>query len=190
MKPFLRRTALAAEASADLLNYPKNIFSLSALFIAFVVVLQWFFQPSVFWSIITNPALSLADKLDVIIDGFFAVFQLIDDFTPISFITIAALQSVSIVMWFELRRIARHQNKQQLASIGLGLIGSGCVACGGSVLSPLLSWVASGVSVRAAEAVGDIVLFAAIIISFRAWLSIGVKYAHALRLARQVEHQK
>ncbi len=182
---FLNKLQLAALASIHVFYFPRNVFRFAAIFFLFVVMLQWFFQPSVFWDIITNSALSLADKLDVIIDGFFAVFQLIDDFTPISFILIALLQSLSIIMWLELRTIAKNQNKQQLVSIGLGLVGSGCVACGGSILSPLLGAVASSVSVGAAQAVGDVVLFLAIVISFRAWIKTGLEYSHALRITQK-----
>lgn len=178
LQTLLRQSKVAARSSLAVVLEPAGMIQFTTLFILLIITLQWLFQPQTFWDIITSSALTFSDKLDVIIDGFFAVFQLIDDFTPISFIAIAAFQAIAVVMWLRLRHLTRSkQAKKQAVALGLGLLGSGCVACSGSVLSPLLTALATNLSISAAQAIGDFVLLFAIGFSIRAWLAVGLQYA-------------
>lgn len=176
-----RMTHTAARSLVILLE-PFRMVQFTMLFALIIFVLQWLFQPGTFYSIVTNPALSTAEVVDVLIDGFFAVFRFVDDITPITFILIAFFQSTASVLWLELRKIARTQTaRTQIFPIGLSLVGSGCVACSGSVFSPLLAAAASELSVAVAQAIGDAVLLVAVLLSARAWRIVALEYAARTR---------
>ena len=96
---------------------------------------------------------------------------------PISIILIATFQASAIVLFFIVRRSRKKAVKQQIGSLAVGLIGSGCVACGGSILTPLLGAVASNVSVALAERISDILLLIAVLLSYRALSQISLVYA-------------
>jgi len=50
--------------------------------------------------------------------------------------------------------------------MGLSIIGAGCVACGGSLIAPILSLLATNVSISLAQSLGDILLLMAAVLSF------------------------
>ncbi len=176
-RKFVSELKIALRSSLEVLLEPRWMITFATLFFLIIVLLQWLFLPSSFWTIVTNKALSVTDKLDTLIQAFFDIFRFVDDLTPISFILIALLQATALVTWLALRSIISKRRSSQLGSLGIGLIGSGCVACGGSVLSPLLSAIASGISITVAERIGDVVLVGAVYLSFRAWRQISLEYA-------------
>ena len=160
------------KSSLSVLIEPRFVVLQFASFVAIIFVLQWLLQISTFSEVVTNSSLSISDKLDTFSTAFFDVFRLIDDLTPISFVLIALFQSSSLVMLASLRS-SRKKRRQQFASLGIALIGSGCVACGGSILSPVLGIVAAELSVGLAESIGNFVLIGAIIVSSITWYKIG-----------------
>lgn len=167
---------LTKPALSGTLKYLKSLDGLvGTLAIGSIVIfsLQWLFQPQLFWSIASNAALSLPDKIRAFSDGFVAVFRYVDDFTPIAFIIIGFFQAVTIGMIFSLRR-GKARNTSSLAA---ALIGSGCVACGGSILSPVLGIFFSSISVTVTQFIGDAILALAILLTLRSWVLISAKYA-------------
>lgn len=166
-------------ASQRLLADSRNvvIFMLSFFFI--ILLLQWLFDYKSFWQIISNSALSFLGKVELVVDGFFAIFKYGNDITPISFILIGLFQALSITMLLNIKGVSK---KKGAASLTAALIGSGCVACGGSVLTPLLSAIATGVSVAFAQRVGDIVLLVAIVLSYRALSRVVAQYESSQKI--------
>lgn len=79
------------------------------------------------------------------------------------------------------RRSKEAKSKNQLSgsagSLGLGLLGAGCVACSGSLLAPILGVVAANISIAAAERIGDILLVAAVMFSYWSLSRITFKLA-------------
>ena len=176
------RFKVAIHAAYDILLQPALLVLQVVVFIAIILLLQWLFQISVFTEIVTNQALSLSDKLDTLSDAFFSVFSLSNDLTPISFISIALFQSSSIALLVAIRSLRVKRNQKYATSLGLGLVGSGCVACGGSIFTPLLGLVATEISITFAEAIGDFILLGAVALAVKSWLDIANVYAREVRL--------
>lgn len=135
----------------------------------FVAVLQWLLNIELLIDILaTDSGLSFFEKIDFIADGVGRVFTELNDWTPLAFILISVFQSTALTLFIVLKRQAKLKKKvavKQATSMGVAILGAGCVACGGSLVAPLLSVLASNVSVTLAQSVGDILLFAAVLLS-------------------------
>lgn len=153
-----------------------------ALFVATLFVLQWLFNLSQFARIITSDALSFWDKIDVFVGAFFDMFNYINDLTPISMITIALFQSLAFTLLVIQKNTDTNSGSQQnislaTGSLGAGMIGVGCVACGGSLLTPILGLFVANVSVSVASAIGDILLVIAVVLSYYSLSKIAYAFA-------------
>ncbi len=158
----------------------KYLYLATALFVAILFLLQWLFsldQLEFLWS----SSLSVVEKIDFLIDGFLNIFKFADDIVPVSLILISAMQALAIsllvVLSKELKQIKKTKIKSQASSFTLGLVGAGCVACGGSMLTPILGIIASSVSITLAERIGDILLMFAMVLSYRALSKISYQVA-------------
>jgi len=146
-----------------------------------IAILQWLLNVSDFRYILTGDSgLSLFERLDVFVDGVGRVFTNLNDWTPIAFLLIALMQATAIILLIILKKQARLDKKtstKQVGSLGVALIGAGCVACGGSLMAPLLSLVATNVSIGVAQSVGDILLLVATALSLYA-LVVAIKHPY------------
>ena len=137
-----------------------------ALVPAVVAVLQWLFNIRLLWDVLfSDNGLSFFNKLDVLFESVWAVFTGLTDWTPIAFVLIAVLQATAITLFITLRRKAQLSRKvtaRQAASMGVAIVGAGCVACGGSLVTPLLGLLATNVSLALAESVSDLLLLVAV----------------------------
>lgn len=161
---------------------PKCFAIALLLFYVFMNLLQWLFQLDLLIEVFQNPALSTADKIDFMLDSFRAIFTTGLDVVPVMFVIIAGSMAISVTMTIIQSRQAS-ASKRGSSSIAMGLVGSGCVACGGSVISPIVSLFVSGSSVSAANALqafGDVILVIGAILSLRALMSTVEEYVRVV----------
>ena len=146
----------------------RYLWVVSVIFI--VMLLQWLLNIQELGFFLFGGQIPLSEGLEIIWDGLAGVFSLPTDFTPIAFILISLLQSSALVLLLILRnaRQAGKKAAKQAGSLGVAVVGAGCVACGGSLMTPLLGLLASNVSIGFASALGDILLALAIILSYMA----------------------
>lgn len=146
------------------------------LFVLVLFLLQWLFNIDQLLEIVLgdNP-LSVADRIDFVLDGFINIFRYANDFIPVAMISIAFLQALAITLLLRIRR-SRAGSKQALP-LGLSVLSVGCVACGGSILTPVLSLLASSVSVAFAETLSRLLLVAALVLSYKSLTSIALMTA-------------
>lgn len=152
------------------------------LFYAFMSVLQWLFQLDLLIDVFRNPALDVADKIDFMLDAFKAIFTSGLDIVPVMFTIIATSMAISVTFMI-IQSKHSSAKKRGSSSIIMGVFGSGCVACGGSVISPVVSLFVSGTSVAASNTIqtlGDIVLVIAAVLSVRALMSTAEEYARVV----------
>lgn len=164
----------------------KNIFSTNYGFVAaglyftILFILQWLFNIQEFWNILVHtPSLSALEKIDFFANGLLNVFRYFNDIVPISLILISLMQALAITLLIVKSRESSTKSKKSdsIGSLALALVGSGCVACGGSVLTPLLGAIASNISITLAERTADAVLIVAVLLSYRALSKISFKLA-------------
>lgn len=149
-----------------------------AIFIVIITILQWLFSLETLQVILTGDnGLSFIDKIDVLLDAFLKVFTQANDIVPISFILIAAFQATSI-MYLRVLKKKRRFTAGASKPLLFALFGSGCIACGGSLFTPLLSLLASGVSTSLAERLGDGMLVIGVLLSYRVLSQMTYAYAN------------
>jgi len=136
------------------------------LFAVILFTLQWLFNIDQLIDIVfgDNP-LSFAERLSFLYDGFINIFKFADNYVPVSMILIAFMQAATIVLVLSFKTNRKQTNKQSL-SMGLSLLGVGCVACGGSILTPLLAVVAANVSIGLVESISILLLGVGMVFSF------------------------
>lgn len=148
------------------------------IFFGVLFVLQWLFEYEQFYHIvIVNEAgLSFLQIMDVLFDSLASLFRYPDDLTPVSLILIAFFQSAIILIWIRSKKVEK-AHKASMGALGVGLLGAGCVTCAGSLLGVLLASFGAVLSVAMVQAIGDLLLVAAVVLSAKAFIDIGVKTA-------------
>lgn len=158
----------------------RAIYVWVGLFAVILFILQWLFNINQLFEVVlgSNP-LSIGERIDYLIDGFFNIFRFADDFVPIAMILIAAMQSLTLTLLIWYRGRKRIHAQQGLA-LGLSFIGVGCVACGGSILTPLLGVMAANVSVGLAEGLSDLLLLIGLVLSYTSMNHLAFQVAQAV----------
>ena len=154
---------------------------LAGTFTLSLLLLQWVFNYELFYEIlIKNPArLSLEVRFDVFVDAMLNVFRYGNDLTPVSLILISFFQASIITIWWRVRLIV-HSPQLRVKALGVGIIGSGCVACGSSLLPVILNLFGSTLSVGFVQTIGDILLVLAVVLSYRAALILALRSSGSL----------
>lgn len=145
-----------------------------------IFVLQWLFNIEGLLFIIRYTSQSIGEVIEFLSQGFLNIFRYPDDLTPISFILIAGLQATAVILVIRLKASAKPQLRKQTAALGVGLIGAGCVACGGSVLTPVLGALSTTFAAGVVNALSDILLIIAVILSYRVAVQAAQVYAAAV----------
>ncbi len=124
--------------------FKKPLYTIFAFFCAFLMltVIIWSLNYELVGYIITNPDMSFAQKLRFFSYGYEALFTSFDNFLSVSVIALSFLFGINLaVLTYSLRRktaSARATGTSGLAAT-LGILSSGCAACGTSLLGPLLA---------------------------------------------------
>ena len=150
-------------------------------FILVMILLQWAFNYELFWEIMidNNARLPFSERLDIFLDAIANVFRYANDLTPISLILISFFQASIVTIWWRVRLITR-ASRLRVGAIGIGIFGSGCVACGSSLLPLILETIGAALSVSLVQRIGDFLLIVAVILSYRAAIKLALRVSTAL----------
>ncbi len=141
-----------------------------------IMTLQWLLELDTLLYILGGDnGLDLWGRLRIIYEALGNVFRLADNIIPITFISLGFLQASSMVYLISLR-IQRANLKRTLLPLYVGVIGSGCVACGGSLLAPILAALSSGLGAALVNRVGALALVAAVIYSYSTFMKVSNEY--------------
>lgn len=171
------RTAFVTFFRAVWYEYYPALFAL--VFFTIILFLEWLFEYEQFYHIVfvNEASLSMTQIITILLQSAISVFKYPNDLTPVSLILIAFFQSATVLMWVRSRTFATKNSKSPLGALGIGLLGAGCVACASSLLGVLLSVFGAVVSVAMVQAIGDLLLIVAVILSLKAFIDIGFKMA-------------
>ena len=160
-------------------SFGPAIFTLAFFVVLFL--LQWVFNYELFWEIMVenNAMLPFSERLDLVLDAIANVFRYANDLTPISLLLISFFQASILTIWWRVRLITR-ANRLRMGALGVGILGSGCVACGSSLLPLLLETIGATLSVGLVQRIGDSLLILAVILSYRAALKLALRVSAAL----------
>ena len=108
-----------------------------------------------FGAIWTNGALGFFDKISFMIDSVMNVLSNLSDPRALSIFVFSFVSTVNLLlMWQTYRRRQQAKNNKLAAAGSIGaLIGSHCIACGGSLIAPLITTLAGSSAFFSAERV-------------------------------------
>lgn len=176
---WLAKTKVSAKATLHVLKQPRYVWRALLYSAGILFILQWLFAFSQVTAVLDQDPLGLPRYL---IDGYVNFLILIDGFIPISLLIIAILQGTALSMLKFVRDNESKHKGQRWRSMTLALFGSGCVACGGSIIAPLFSSFSAGASSYLSTTISQIVLTIAILLALRSLRDIGLKIASILSL--------
>jgi len=118
-------------------------------FLGIWLVTLWIFfyvtNISLFSEILQNPVLSVFDKISFLLNSFSNIFRYLDDPRVLSIVIFSFIAAVNfILMWavFKRRKNAARSSVSSAVGSGAALIGSHCIACGGSLVAPFITTLA------------------------------------------------
>lgn len=182
MRRFISKNKLLLLSTRHLFKNAKNVYIFSILFVLIAMILQWAFQYEVLWDIISNEGLNFGEKIQEVFQAFVNLFILIDDITPISILAISLVQALAATMLISARN-AKNKTKQ-IGTSALALAGMGCVSCRGSLLTPLLTVIASDISLTQAQNIGNVVLLISLVLSYLVLLRVVKEYANSIKITK------
>jgi len=100
---------------------------------------------SLFTEILQSPVLSVSDKISFLVDSFNNIFRYLDDPRVLSVVVFSLIAAINFVlMWAVFKRKQQTARSSMSSAVGSGaaLIGSHCIACGGSLIAPFITTLA------------------------------------------------
>lgn len=150
-------------AIARILAQPE--YALRALLYAVLIVfiLQWLFAYDQLIYVFKN--FGVVEVVRYLIEGSINFYTYVFyGFIPLAILTVAIILGVVLSLRHFVAK-GHFSSKKQSASAGVALIGAGCIACGGSILTPLLSSLNAGVASFYPELLSAAFLFLAVVLA-------------------------
>jgi hypothetical protein len=142
-------------AIAAVLTRPK--FATIAILVALLTlsVLIWLFALESLVHVLTLPGLAASEKALFVLSAYTNSLLYIDDPIVFTRVVFAILAGISFAMYWFIRS-HRHDTKMRrnLGGFTVALASAGCVACGTSLLAPLLTALGASLSVTASISIG------------------------------------
>lgn len=97
-----------------------------------------------FGAIWSNPVLSFGDKVSFMFDSFTSIISNVTDLRVLSLLIFSFVTAINLtLMWQTIKRRSKAKGARSstLGSVG-AIVGSHCIACGGSFAAPLITTLA------------------------------------------------
>ncbi len=147
----------------------SNLWQFALILLGLIFILQWAFA---YEQLIAVWDLGPEFIPQFLVDGYIAFFMNIIDFIPITITLIALFQALALL---GILRIRQKPSAGQAGSYGVALIASGCVACGSSLLAPVLASIGAAASTSAAAIISQSLLLIALALAIISWYITGKK---------------
>lgn len=124
------------------------------LMIATSFIFTWFFSLDVLLFVV-NSNIDLSQKSLFFISSITSVYGDIFSLHSFVFVVFSFIFASNIMLLVYLSRHRREDAAYKLnnSTMGAGLVGAGCVACSGSIITPLLSMVGIGATAQSSQAI-------------------------------------
>jgi hypothetical protein len=159
MKLFWLKLRTSARAVLRVLAVPSYGLLAAALAAVTLWVLLWFFNLNLLWTVWSSPQVNWFDKLSLPLAGFQSLVTNFDSWPAAIVGLFAVLSGINLALLvFVLRYRGRGATlatgSKNLGGLIAAIIGSGCAACGSSVLTPLATALGASLSAATATALG------------------------------------
>lgn len=173
LKALPKRIVRAYGAVGKLIYFhPAYLFLTIAISVVFYEIIFWFLNLGLFQYLLTTPFLSFGDKFHMIIGSYTGIFTLPLAPLSVTLFIVSVLQGSAVAAIVYTIRKERAMNRnaiKELSGTGvagaLSVLGLGCVPCGTSLVTPILTFFFATSSVAVAEKVGLYSAIFALIVS-------------------------
>lgn len=190
LKRLPRRIGVSCKVLLKLLYFRPAYLCLAlvASFLFYEVVF-WFLNAGLLHFLLTTEFLSLSDKVAIVASSYTGIFSL--PLAPVTFtlFIVSLLQGVAVAA---LAYAIRHERGAQKGLAGqfggtgvagaLSVLGLGCIPCGTSLITPIITFFFATSSAAVADKIGFYAAIAALIISVVTVYLAGIKLAPRLRV--------
>ena len=153
----------------------RKPFRFLMLWAAILWVFTYLTSLDLFGAIWTNPVLSVTDKISFMFESFLSIISNVLNLRVLSLFVFSFVTAINLtLLWHTLKRKRRaSSNKLSTAGSVGAIVGSHCVACGGSFLAPLVTTLA-----------GSGVYFSSERVNTAIYLSVGINIIAILFVGR------
>ena len=190
LKTLPKRIVTAFWALIRLLYFkPLYLLLAAVVSIVFYEIVFWFLNLGLFNYLLTTEFLTIGDKIGIIVGSYSSIFTL--PFSSISFtlFLVSVLQGAAVAALVYSIRKERAMNRSIAKEFGgtgfagvLSVLGLGCVPCGTSLVTPILTFFFASSSVAIAEEVGYYSAVLALIVSLITAYLAGYKLSSRLEV--------
>jgi len=150
--------------------------------VLFFEFLYWFLNYKLFWFLLTSGSLDVIEKFNLIFGSSLNYFSGKSVIQSLAVVLLSVLQGVVIAqIIFILRNQKTIDGKAfsgSLIASAVALFSVGCVSCGTSIVTPILSIFVSGVSAGLSESIHQASIYIGLIFAFYALFAIGQTVAN------------
>ena len=173
------------------LLYFKPLYLLLAavVSIVFYEIVFWFLNLGLFNYLLTTEFLTIGDKIGIIVGSYSSIFTLPLSSISFTLFLVSVLQGAAVAALVYSIRKERAMNRSIAKEFGgtgfagvLSVLGLGCVPCGTSLVTPILTFFFASSSVAIAEEVGYYSAVLALIVSLITAYLAGYKLSSRLEV--------
>ncbi len=132
----------------------KYLLLLVSLTVATSFIFTWFFSLDVVLFVV-NSNIDFNQKILFFIGSITSVYG--DIFSPYSVMfmlfSFIFASNITLLIYLSRHRRTNKNNKLSSSTMGAGLIGAGCIACGGSIITPVLGMAGVGATAQLSQTI-------------------------------------
>ena len=190
LKTLPKRIVTAFWALIRLLYFnPLYLLLAAVVSIVFYEIVFWFPNLGLFNYLLTTEFLTIGDKIGIIVGSYSSIFTLPLSSISFTLFLVSVLQGAAVAALVYSIRKERAMNRSIAKEFGgtgfagvLSVLGLGCVPCGTSLVTPILTFFFASSSVAIAEEVGYYSAVLALIVSLITAYLAGYKLSSRLEV--------
>ena len=190
LKTLPKRIVTAFWALIRLLYFkPLYLLLAAVVSIVFYEIVFWFLNLGLFNYLLTTEFLTIGDKIGIIVGSYSSIFTLPLSSISFTLFLVSVLQGAAVAALVYSIRKERAMNRSIAKEFGgtgfagvLSVLGLGCMPCGTSLVTPILTFFFASSSVAIAEEVGYYSAVLALIVSLITAYLAGYKLSSRLEV--------
>jgi|AntRauTorckE6833_2_1112554.scaffolds.fasta_scaffold02792_9 hypothetical protein len=145
--PIRLKAKITLSSIGTVLRSPAYVVLSVASSLAIAGLIIWSLNLDLLWYILTEAPLNLLQKLEFFVYGYESIFTTFDSLLSVSIILFSVLFGMNIAL---LVYVIKNQGFKSIpkksggAGFTFAILGGGCIACGTSLLAPLLATAGAG----------------------------------------------
>ncbi len=178
--PLGLRLKVAIKGVASVLKQP--LYSLLALIVAFTTlgVILWSLNVELLWFVLVKSPLSLFQKVEFVLEifnGIMTNYEHLQIFTMLLFSGLFGINTAVLVFVVKRGQKQALKSGSSVGGLTAAIIGGGCIACGTSIITPLVTSLGATATVGLNNTLGMVVNVVGIVLILYSLIGLGQRAA-------------